>query len=192
MNESFESTYIKGDWIQTYTGKQFWPMDPKPEHIDIQDIAHALSNLCRYNGHCQKFYSVAEHSVLVMKAVTRVNRSPGVRLCALLHDASEAYLADVPRPVKPFLTGYKEAELKVELAIAEHFHLPHANEFPVIKEMDTQILVDEVKALMPKQSVDWHRHLGEPLGYTIHGLTPEVARYEFLKEFEHLQRFFKR
>lgn len=59
-----------GDWMQTFTGRQFWPMDPRPEDLDILDIAHALSLLCRFGGHCQRFYSVAEHSVHVSTLAT--------------------------------------------------------------------------------------------------------------------------
>ena len=80
-----------GSWLQTYTGIQFWPLDPRPEEIDIQDIAHALSLLCRFNGHCQRFYSVAEHSVHVSTIL-----APEFGLWGLLHDAAEAYLSDIP------------------------------------------------------------------------------------------------
>lgn len=71
-----------GDWIQTFTGRQFWPLDPQPDHIDIADIAHALAHDCRFGGHCRRFYSVAEHSVLLSRAV-----APEFRLAALMHDS---------------------------------------------------------------------------------------------------------
>ncbi|MBF0612521.1 MAG: hypothetical protein HQL55_15470, partial [Magnetococcales bacterium] len=78
------------NWIQTFTGRQFWPLAPVLEHIHVQDIAHALSLLCRFNGHCQKFYSVAEHSLHVATILP-----PELAGWGLLHDASEAYLADL-------------------------------------------------------------------------------------------------
>ena len=81
----------RGGWIQTYTGRQFWPLDPRIEDIDIHDIAHALSHQCRYSGHCLRFYSVAEHSVLLSHHVAGEHM-----LWALLHDAWEAYLAAIP------------------------------------------------------------------------------------------------
>src|SRR6266700_4788978 len=102
----------RGDWIQTAMGRKFWPMDPRSGEVFIDDIAHALSMLCRFGGHCIRFYSVAEHSVLLSRVA-----EPRFKLWALLHDASEAYLADVPRPVKPALVGYKDAEERVQRAI---------------------------------------------------------------------------
>ena len=72
----------KGNWMQTFTGRQFWPADPRADEIDIRDIAHALSMQCRYAGHCTQFYSVAEHCVLLANAI------PEQKLWALLHDAS--------------------------------------------------------------------------------------------------------
>lgn len=106
-----------GDWIQTATGGQFWPMDPQPDEIDINDIAHALAMLCRFGGHCLRFYSVAEHSVLLSHAVP-----PEHALWALLHDATEGYLVDMPRPIKAFLPGYKEAEAGIVRAVIEYEH----------------------------------------------------------------------
>ena len=68
-NNSQAVSARKGDWMQTYTGRQFWPIDPRANEVHIEDIAHALSMMCRYNGHCRTFYSVAEHSVLVSQHV---------------------------------------------------------------------------------------------------------------------------
>lgn len=82
-------------WIQTFLGKPFWPLSPRPEDIDIRDIAHALAMTCRFTGHSQKFYSVAEHSVRVSRIVPAQ-----FALHGLLHDASEAYLCDLSRPIK--------------------------------------------------------------------------------------------
>ena len=79
----------------TYTGKEFYPLDPNPADIDIKDIAHALSNCCRFAGHIKSFYSVAQHSVIVSELC-----EPENALAGLLHDASEAYLSDIARPVK--------------------------------------------------------------------------------------------
>lgn len=82
-------------WIQTFTGRKFYPFDPRPEELDIRDIAHALSNICRYGGHSRKFYSVAEHSAMASYIVP-----PEDALWALMHDAAEAYIGDVVRPIK--------------------------------------------------------------------------------------------
>src|SRR4030066_897027 len=106
----------KGDWIQTWSGRQFWPLDPRPEEIFIDDIAHALGNICRFTGHCLDFYSVAEHCLHVS-----MWDDPEFALIGLLHDASEAYLCDIPRPVKPYIMVYKELENAIERSIFERF-----------------------------------------------------------------------
>jgi hypothetical protein len=131
-----------GDWIQTYSGGRFWPLDPRAEEVEIIDIAHALSQICRYNGHCRMFYSVAQHSMLVAAACSAENR-----LWGLMHDAAEAYLADVVRPVKHCLEGWEAIEERVLRAIAERFGLA----WPVpaeVKEIDTRILINEKRDLM--------------------------------------------
>lgn len=87
-------------WIQTFSGRQFFPLEPRVEDVCIEDIAHGLSNLCRYAGHCECFYSVAQHCLLVSRVVPREHALRG-----LLHDASEAYLIDVPRPIKHSIGG---------------------------------------------------------------------------------------
>src|SRR3990167_8105269 len=86
-----------GDWIQTYMGSAFYPLDPRPEDVDIRDIAHSLSLMCRFNGHCTKFYSVAEHSLHVVEGVAfTTNWNTFEMRRALLHDSAETYLSDVP------------------------------------------------------------------------------------------------
>lgn len=104
----------KGDWISTYTGKRFHPFDPRPEDVDIRDIAHALALQCRFAGHCSGFYSIAQHSVLVSR-----HCDPADALWGLLHDASEAYLCDIPKPLKrnPMMRPYREAERDVQATI---------------------------------------------------------------------------
>jgi len=86
-------------WIQTISGRKFPLAEPDPNQIDIEDIAHALSMLCRFNGHCTQFYSVAEHSMHVSHEI-----SNDLALAGLLHDAAEAYLGDVPSPLKKELS----------------------------------------------------------------------------------------
>lgn len=168
-----------GDWMQTFTGRQFWPMDPRADEVHIEDIAHALSMQCRYAGHSLRFYSVAEHCVHLARYVSEPNR-----LWALLHDASEAYLVDVPRPVKPFLLGYKEAEARVMAAVCDRFDLSH--EMPAeVHKADGRIIADE-RANMAPCVAEWHA-TGGPLGVALRYWTPEKAEAEFLWEFERLQ-----
>jgi hypothetical protein len=167
----------KGDWMQTYTGLQFWPLDPKPEEICIEDIAHALSMMCRYNGHCQRFYSVAEHSVLVS-----LNVDQRFALHGLLHDASEAYFGDIIRPIKPFI-DVGEIALGIDLAIFKRFNIDPGFGNYEVKRVDNAILVDEMRELMPNQPAKWY--LPEPaLCIPINCWSPEVAKRRFLKRFE--------
>lgn len=167
-----------GGWIQTYTGRAFYPMDARPEDIDPADIAHALSMLCRYGGHTRKFYSVAEHCVLMSRAV-----APEHALWALLHDATEAYLIDLPSPIKRTLPDYAEAEGKLMLAIAERFGLdpvePHE-----VKQADRSILADECLELM--HHVPESLWFVETLRVQIIGWTPPVAEAIYLARLEEL------
>lgn len=135
----------KGDYIQVYSGKQFWPLDPRPEDIDINDIAHALSMQCRFSGHTSVFYSVASHSCMVAMSVVE----PSARLWALLHDASEAYLQDVSTPIKhdPFMKRYREVESALQAAIFRRFGL--FGEAPeTVVEADRLMLRAEAEQLM--------------------------------------------
>lgn len=167
----------RGEWMQTYTGRQFWPLDPDPAAIFIEDIAHSLSLTCRYAGHVRRFYSVAEHSVHLAMHADEPDRR-----WALLHDASEAYIVDVPRPLKPFLPGYREAEAAVMLAVCERFGLPL--EMPAgVKDLDDRILVDERAALMAPCDVDWNLR-GPAVGALIDGWAPVEAEYAFLALFD--------
>lgn len=168
----------KGGWVQTYTGRQFWPLDPRPEDVCIDDIAHALSLTCRFSGHCDAFYSVAQHSVLVAQHVYPENQ-----LAAILHDASEAYIADIPRPVKPYLDGYAEIEARIEKVVAQRFGAtyPWPDE---VKAVDTRILGDEQKCLMGTPPADWCLPL-PPLGIEVTPWAPSFARAAFISMFEH-------
>ena len=176
--------YAKEDWtpkawIQTYTGRQFWPGEPRVEDVNIVDIAHALSMQCRYSGHCKHFYSVAEHSVHVSFSLPTEHR-----LWGLLHDASEAYLTDVPRPIKPLLRGYADLEANIMAVICERYELPF-NEPAEVKRVDTAILADEMVQLMAEPPAPWH--LPEPpLGIQVQGWSPERAKAEFLRRFYNL------
>lgn len=169
----------RGDWIQTATGRQFWPMDPRPGDVFLDDIAHALSLLCRFGGHCLRFYSVAEHSVLLSRAAPRPYKK-----WALLHDASEAYVVDVPSPIKPALAGYKPLEQQVMRAIAVRFNL-HLGMPDVVKRLDRAILEDERRQNMAESEIEWS-NCAEPLGVVLQFWSPDRARAEFLREFDAL------
>lgn len=171
-----------GDWMQTFSGRRFWPLDPRPDEIFIEDIAHALSMQCRYAGHCIRFYSVAEHCVHLARAFTAMG-APDLARWALLHDASEAYLIDVPRPVKPHLAGYKPAEAKVMAAVAARFGLPP--DMPAeVHAYDDRIIADERKNLT-RCVAEWD-HRAEPIGIALANWPPETAEAFFLSKFDSL------
>lgn len=171
----------RGDWMQTSTGRQFFPMDPRPEEIHIEDIAAALSKMCRFSGHSTRFYSVAEHCVLLSQVA-----SPAAAFDALMHDASEAYLSDVIRPIKPFLANYREIEERLERAIAERFSLT----WPLpaeVKRLDNAILADERDQAMATPPADW-RLPEPPLGVTLQFWSPKEAECKFIDAFLRLSR----
>ena len=173
-------------WIETHGGKEFYFLDPTEDMIDIDDIAHSLSNQCRFSGHTSRFYSVAEHSLNV--ALELFGEPPVIRLQGLLHDASEAYLLDVPSPVKQYLTNYKEMEEKIMRAIFKKYGVP----FPMddmVKEADAVMLKCEARFLLPSGGKSWlHQFptLWESDG-TLACDSPERAKRNFLFWFEYLQ-----
>jgi 5'-deoxynucleotidase YfbR-like HD superfamily hydrolase len=136
-------------YLCTYTGKHFNYENIKPESIDIEDIAHALSNICRFNGHLMQFYSVAQHSVFVSTLV-----APAIALEALLHDAAEAYLCDVPNPLKQLLPDYQRIESQVHAAICDKFNIP-AKPSPEVKTADLIALATEKVAFNISPGLEW-------------------------------------
>lgn len=182
------SSSRKGDSIVLRSGTRFYPIDPRPEEILIEDIAHSLSNLCRFTGHTEKFYSVAEHSL----NVSYLMATNELRLKALLHDASEAYLHDIPRPLKrlPEFKRYLRIEKKLQEMIYERFGVDPGEE-KIIKLADEHILYYEGKDLMdlskwdePKRFLhdeEFGVRFGEMLC-----LSPEEAKKKFLERFNEL------
>ena len=169
----------QGDWMQTFSGRQFWPIDPRPEEVFIEDIAHALSMMCRYNGHCNRFYSVAEHSVLVSRNVPDDDA-----LWALLHDASEAYIADIVRPAKRFIEGYRRVEDRIMDAVCQAFELAIIMPASVARA-DSAILADEMAQLMRPAPSSWYLPF-PPIGVEIQGLEPAAAEALFLYRFHEI------
>jgi hypothetical protein len=195
--QSSQDSMDRGDaWLEMVSGQPFWPLDPRPADIHIADIAVALSNLCRFNGHVEELYSVAEHSVRVAEYVERQLYSDRwhhpqpkrVMLAALLHDASEAYLVDVPRPVKRQMPTYVEAERRVEACVREAFNLIE-DHGELIKLADDVLLATEKRDLKPRGRRDW-RLTREPIPapYHITPWAPVDARARFLWKFRQLTR----
>ena len=107
--------------ITTFTGKHFDPLEPDASLIDIRDIAHALSLTCRGNGHVKTFFSVAQHCINCALEAEARGYSQRVMLACLIHDASEAYMSDVPRPFKQALPEYKKIEEQLLELIMKDF-----------------------------------------------------------------------
>lgn len=165
-----------GGYIVTRTGTTFYALDPRPEEIHLEDIAWALAHQCRFSGHTSKFYSVAQHSCLVHDLVDDEHKP-----WALFHDASEAYLIDVPRPLKrsPGFEMYLEAEERLMAAISERFALdgtmPHE-----VKDADLKLLVTEQRDLM-KAGGDGFGAFDEtePLEWRVEPWNPIESYYAF-------------
>ncbi len=172
------SSYAAG-WMQTFSGKKFTPLTPKLEDIHFIDIAAPLARVCRYSGHCLRFYSVAEHCVLASRIAP-----DQLRLTMLMHDASEAYLTDMPRPIKGHIKGYYEAEEKLAAMIAERFGTIHPLPEEV-KRIDAAMLDDERRQNMAHMDVepkDWGNVVKGP-GTKLQFWDPDRAQSEFITAF---------
>lgn len=168
-------------WIQTYSGGRFYPHDPRPSDVRIDDIAHALSNMCRFTGHCSRFYSVAQHSVLVASLVPKP-----FRLQALLHDASEAYLVDLPRPLKrlPQFAPYLEMEERTQAVIFQAFGIePDAESTQAVDHADKVLLAAEARDLMPRREAHYWAWMPEAPPWHIEPMKPKDARSAFLSAY---------
>lgn len=173
---------IETGFIQTYTGKKFYPLNPAPETICIEDIAHALSNICRFTGHCNEFYSVAQHSILVSKFC--INPMLG-----LLHDASEAYICDIASPIKQdySFTKYRSIEKNLQNIIYKKFDIPETRVYldtPSLKTVDIRMLKTEYLQFMNQyDDIDWQMDTILPYNIKIIPMQPKEAKEEFLKTF---------
>ena len=187
----------ESNFIRTYTGKPFWPLNPLPNEICIEDVAHALSLICHFAGQCYCHYSVAEHSIYVSELAQKMmldaarerqlkctpevlNLAREIALWGLLHDASEAYLCDVPTPIKhaPGIGQlYQGHEARLMDAIVERFNLmPH--EPSVVKTADRILLNTELRDLMTGAS-----YSADVLPDPIFPRDAQWAEAEFLRRF---------
>lgn len=167
---------MKDAWIRTYSGGKVYFFEPEKSNIQFEDISHSLSMLCRFNGATQEFYSVAQHSVLVAKEVYKETEDKKISFTALMHDASEAFISDIPSPFKSEFEGYKIAEKRMEEWLAKRFkyQYPHGG---IVKKHDLKALSTEMRDLM---SVCDNKDIAVPYDQQIIPLSPRSAEYEFL------------
>jgi len=190
-------------WMQTFTGKKIDIMNPKPEAVDIQDIAHALSMICRFGGHCRDFYSVAEHSLLVERLGTRSNRGTmnwtTQQMEFLLHDAAEAYVGDTITPIKNGIRETSSQPLSIldslenswALAIGKAFGLGCrlTRSSSIVKEFDDQALSHEIVTLFYPVQSSWRNKKRFPFPLdliVVNCWSPAEARRRFLVRFQEL------
>lgn len=172
--------------VDTFTGRTIDLAAPNPTAISVADIAHGLSNACRFMGQAQRFYSVAEHSCLVADLVAGEHHDPGRVAAALLHDGHEAYLGDVVTPLKPLIgPAYAQLAERMDGAIAAAIALDAAAfSDRAIKAADAWALIIEARRLMPSEGWGWTRFADVPdlpAGIVwAGGLLPEQAEREFL------------
>ena len=175
-----ECIMVKSE-ILTCSGEDFSFINPDAYRFDIETIAHALSNLCRFTGHTSAFYSVAQHSVLVSRLVPRE-----MRLAGLLHDATEAFVGDMTKPLKDMFPEFRRIEKNIGAAICRQYSIP----FPLpqeIKQADLILLATEQRDLMPRVNMQWSYLEGvEPLKETIIPWPPALAKEQFLARFHAL------
>lgn len=192
--------------IETYTGRQFHLLAPRIEELCFDDIAHALSNICRFNGHSQRPYYVAEHSCLIADRVheeIRRSSSPHyvkdmfgstrwrIELAALMHDAAEAYIGDMTRPLKVKMLAFKDVEARIDAAVGQWLGTPYPLP-PIVKEFDSRILHDERKQVMSQSTNMWGTDSLEPLGVEVQFWTQKRCKREFADRFFYIKSMIDR
>lgn len=163
--------------ILTYSGKKFYPTNPSPGDVRIADIAHSLSNICRFTGHVRTLYSVAEHCVRASHCVPKEHA-----FATLMHDASEAYCNDLSTPIKHSepLAGYRQLEKKILIAIGEHFKVDWDAHSEQIHFADQVMLASEARDLLPGSNIPKDATV---VPYRIIPWTPHQAKQEFLRRY---------
>lgn len=189
QNPTRSSSPPTGPWIQTFTGRRFPIWDPQPEDVDPWDIIHALARLCRFTGHATTSYSVAQHSVL---AAEQFEPGPvALQLRALLHDAHEAYVGDLSRPIKSCLPRYQTACRLIQRAVLRRFGLAEQDEAAdaEIKHVDNRLCLTEARDLMGVTDLgSWRETLAgaRPYQWPISAWGPTVAERMFGRRVEKL------
>jgi 5'-nucleotidase len=179
MNETVRR--VVGPTILLNSGNYLDLVAPEQSEFTLDDIAHGLSMTCRFSGQCGHFYSVAEHSVHVSRYVPVEDAYAG-----LMHDAAEAFVHDISKPLRVLLPGYSEIEKRIERVIFERYGVPNPLP-PSIKELDIRMLATEQRRLMRNRDNWEHCHGREPLPIHLNCWSPDVAKARFLERFWEIQ-----
>lgn len=174
---------VLGGWFTDYSGKKWYILDPRPEDVDIKNIAHALSLICRFGGHSKKHYSVADHSVFCrIRAVELWPNDWMLQLHVLLHDASEAFIGDMVRPMKETMPAFCRLEDKTQAAIYRGLGIPTptADQYDKIKRVDNELLMAERRDVINNGGHAWNIP-AEAWDFPISSLGMEKAEETFLK-----------
>jgi hypothetical protein len=178
------SLSLSDTFVVTASGRLLDLLNPRPEDVEPIDVAHALANACRFGGHVREFYSVAQHSVLVSRLVP-----PGYELAALLHDAAEAYVGDLVRPLKALLQDFTAIEARVAAAVAARFGIDAQDlDSPEVRRADVVALLTERRDLLPEARGTWAEEASglAPDRGRIQPRGPCTARAEFLQRLHDL------
>lgn len=176
-----------GDWFLTYSGIKFYPLSPRPSDILIVDIAHALSQVCRFGGHCRETYSVGQHCILVSQLLATRYENP-VQFQGLMHDSAEAYLGDMVRPLKRSMPDYRLCEDVVWEAICEAFGM-ETEMIPAIKWADNTLLMTERRDVCMPSDYPWSLAKDfPPMKEKIVPLPPQQVESDFLALFRKLSK----
>lgn len=191
MNSTPSIRYNETGYIETYTGRLLTPLDPDPADMSVQDIAHALAMKCRYSGHSRNFYSVAEHSVLMAEWFEKQDCAFRA-LYALLHDANEAYLPDVPSPVKQALPWWAEIEGRMDKAVMRFFNCYLLRDRAImsdVKRADTRIKLAEAESLLVSGGMSFGAWAQDftPLPVQVRCWTPARAKQAWLDAYDRLK-----
>ena len=180
-------------YIETYSGEKFYFLTPKTQVFKLKDIAHALSMICRFTGHCKEFYSVAEHSWHVARMLEGCPIE--VQIAGLLHDASEAYITDIASPIKQHLPDYQKLEDGILAAIFAQYHLEYPMH-PAVKQADLAMLSTEAHYMLHSGGNSWdmwkeRRRPAPNALYRPINMPPRQAAQLFLDKFNELYELYR-
>jgi len=185
----------RGPWMETFTGKRFYPLDPRCEDISIFDIAHALSNICRFGGHCKHYYSVAQHCIVGSDWIFKDRQSDRLAMLFLIHDAAEAYIGDMVRPLKTLkdLKLFRDIETIILYEAIYNYvgiDVPSRNERHIIEKFDNLMLCEEAFHLTMNKTLHWDNEYVEdqPEGHVNPDSLGEISRHAIEKMY--LEDFF--